>query len=227
MGAYFVTGSGTDIGKTFVTAGLARALKTRGRAVDVLKPVVSGYNPDNPAGSDPAILLEALGRPLTEENLARIAPWRFRAPLSPDLAAAAEGRAIDMAAVTAVCRQAIARAKAAQEILLIEGAGGVMVPFNARATQLDLMSALDLRLIFVGGSYLGAIGHALTGLDALKCRGLELCALVVNETPDSPVDLEATCASLENFTAAPVLALRRDGDGANEAAFARLATLLG
>ncbi len=108
MSAFFVTGSGTDVGKTFVTAGLVRALKAHGRAVDVLKPVVSGYNADNPAGSDPAVLLEALARPQTEENLAQISPWRFRAPLSPDMAAATEGRAIDMAAVTAFCREAVA-----------------------------------------------------------------------------------------------------------------------
>ncbi len=223
MAAFFVTGSGTDIGKTFVTAGLARALKARGRIVDALKPVVSGYNPDNPAGSDPALLLEALGRPATEENLARMAPWRFRAPLSPDMAASVEGRAIDMAALTAHCRAVVAAAK---DALLIEGAGGVMVPFNAQATQLDLMSALDIPLIFVAGSYLGAIGHALTGLDTLKCRGLELRALIVNETPGSTVDLMATCASLENFTDAPVLALRRADPAGNADVFARLAALL-
>jgi|BarGraIncu00222A_1022003.scaffolds.fasta_scaffold65848_2 dethiobiotin synthetase len=223
MSAFFVTGSGTDVGKTFVTAGLVRALKTRGRAVDVLKPVVSGYNADNPAGSDPAVLLEALARPQTEENLAQISPWRFRAPLSPDMAAATEGRAIDMAAVTAFCREAAARAKG---VLFIEGAGGVMAPFTARQTQLDLMSALEIPLIFVAGSYLGAIGHALTGLDTLKCRGLDLRALVVNETPGSSVDLKATCSSLGNFTAAPVLALRWGDSAANEAAFARLAALV-
>jgi dethiobiotin synthetase len=223
MGAFFITGSGTDVGKTFVTAALVRRLKAQGRIVEALKPVVSGYNADDPADSDPAILLEALGRPLTEENLAEIAPWRFRAPLSPDMAAVTEGRAIDAAAVVAFCMRAIA---AARDVLLIEGVGGVMAPVGARQTQADLMSALDIPLIFVAGSYLGAISHALTGLDAIKCRGLDLRALVVDETPGSSVDLNATCASLENFTSAPVLALRRRDGAANEAALARLAALV-
>jgi dethiobiotin synthetase len=223
MSAFFVTGSGTDVGKTFVTAALVRRLKAQGRIVEALKPVVSGYNADNPAGSDPAILLEALGLPVTEEYLAEIAPWRFRAPLSPDMAAAAEGRAIDAAEVVTFCARAIA---AARDVLLIEGAGGVMAPVGARQTQADLMSALDIPLIFVAGSYLGAISHALTGLDALKCRGLELRALVVDESPGSSVDLAATCASLENFTSAPVLALLRGDGAAKEAALARLAALL-
>ena len=185
--------------------------------------MVSGYNPDNPAGSDPAVLLEALALPMTEERLANISPWRFRAPLSPDMAAATEGRAIDMGAVAAFCARAVGAAK---DALVIEGAGGVMSPVGAQQTQADLMSALDIPVIFVAGSYLGAISHALTGLDALKCRGLELRALVVNESPDSPVDLKATCASLENFTNAPVLALLRADAAANEAVFARLAALL-
>ncbi len=178
MGAIFITGSGTDVGKTFVAAALIRRLKAQGLSVEALKPVVSGYNPDNPAGSDPAVLLEALALPMTEENLAKISPWRFRAPLSPDMAAATEGRAIDMGAVAAFCARAVSAAK---DALVIEGAGGVMSPVGAQQTQADLMSALDIPVIFVAGSYLGAISHALTGLDALKCRGLELRALVVNE----------------------------------------------
>jgi dethiobiotin synthetase len=223
MSAFFVTGSGTDVGKTFVTAALVRRLKAQGRIVEALKPVVSGYNADNPAGSDPAILLEALGLAVTEENLAQISPWRYRAPLSPDMAAATEGRAIDAAALVAFCTRAIG---AARDVLLIEGAGGVMAPVGARQTQADLMSALDIPLIFVAGSYLGAISHALTGLDAVKCRGLELRALVVDETPGSSVDLMGACASLGNFTSAPVLALRRANPAANEATLARLAALL-
>ncbi len=167
------------------------------------------------------MLLEALGRLPTLENLGRISPWRFSAPLSPDMAAAVEGRVLDMAATQAFCETA---ALAAKDILLIEGAGGVMTPLNARKTQLDLIAALGLPLIFVGGSYLGAISHALTALDALQSRGLEVRATVISETAGSTVDLGATCSSLEHFTAAPVLALRRGA--VNENAFARLAALL-
>lgn len=219
MGAFFITGSGTDIGKTYLTAALIRRLRAAGRAVEAVKPIVSGYDPDRPEGSDPAILLAALGRPASPGSIAAIAPWRFRAPLSPDMAAAAEGRAVDPEAVAAFCRRAIA---GAPDVLLIEGVGGVMVPLSAHKTQLDVMAALGVPLIFVAGSYLGALSHALTGIEAVTRRGLVIAALVVNETPDSPVDLEATRISLASFTAAPALALRRDG----EAEIARLAALL-
>lgn len=222
MGAYFVTGSGTDVGKTYVAAALIRRLRAEGRTVAALKPVASGHDPGNPGGGDPAVLLEALAREPDEDNIARIAPWRFAAPLSPDMAAAAEGRAIDIAALEAFCRAAIA---AAAGTLLIEGVGGVMVPLTPYATQLDLMRALKIPLIFVAGSYLGALSHALTGLEVLSQSGLEVRAVVVNETPQSPVDLAATCASLANFTEAPVLALWRGG-AANDATFARLAAML-
>ncbi|PNG26295.1 dethiobiotin synthase [Methylocella silvestris] len=223
MAAYFVTGSSTDIGKTFVTAGLIRALRARGRAVAALKPVVSGFDPAAPEGSDPVVLLEALGRPLTAETLQKIAPWRFRAPLSPDMASELEQREIHLAEVASFCQAALA---GAPDVLLIEGAGGVMVPLNGRETTLDLMAALNLPLIFVAGSYLGAISHALTGLEAVRARGLQVRSIVVNETPGSTVRLEATGETLSRFVAAPLLALRFNDPSANEATFAALAAQL-
>lgn len=224
MPAIFVTGAGTDIGKTFVTAGLIRHLRRTGRPVDALKPVVSGFDPTSPSGSDPAVLLESLGREITDKELAAMSPWRFRAPLSPDMAAKAEGRAIDLAEAAEFC---CARIAASNGHLLIEGVGGVMVPLNERCTTLDLMAQLGLPTIFVGGSYLGAISHILSGIDALRHRGLELRAVVINETPDSPVALDATMATVGHFSASPVLALRRATEAPdNEAVFARLAALL-
>ena len=140
MSAYFVTSTGTDIGKTFVTAGLIRYLREAGQAVHALKPVVSGYNSSVVETSDPAVLLNALGRRSTADEIDRIAPWRFRAPLSPDLAAAREGRSIDFDELIAFSRTAIA---AATGILFIEGVGGIMVPLDAERTVLDWMAALQ------------------------------------------------------------------------------------
>ncbi len=219
MAGYFITGAGTDIGKTFVAAGLTRQLKKCGRTVDVLKPVVSGFDPANPAGSDPAVLLEALGLPLTDKNLAKISPWRFRAPLSTDMAAALETRTIDFAEVTDFCRRAVAGAK---DALLIEGVGGVMAPLDARRTFLELIAALDLPVLFVSGTYLGAISHALCGLGVIAGRGLAVRAVVVNETPGSSVDFDMTLKTLANFVTAPLAPMRR-GD---PTAFERLAEFL-
>src|SRR5258706_12022749 len=116
MTAIFVTGTGTDVGKTFVTTGLIRHLRATGRPVEALKPVVSGFDPDAPATSDPGLLLAALDRALTQAEIDRISPWRFRAPLSPDLAAAREGRNLDYKRLVEFSRQAILAAK---DVLLV------------------------------------------------------------------------------------------------------------
>jgi dethiobiotin synthetase len=215
MSAYFVTATGTDIGKTYVTAGLLRVLRAEGALA--LKPVVSGFSAGNAAASDPGVLLTALGRPVTPETLEGISPWRFEAPLSPDMAAAREGRSIDFEALLGFCREAIARARGP---LFIEGVGGVMVPLDGCHTVRDWMVALDLPLVLVTGTYLGAISHTLTALDAVAHAGLSVTALVVNESAESPVTPAETIATLGHFVrTAPTTFLPR---GAGDADFRRL-----
>ncbi len=92
MTAIFITATGTDVGKTFVAASLIGHLRQMGRVVEAIKPVVSGFDPTQAATSDPAVLIKALGVPVTPQAIEQISPWRFRAPLSPDLAARREGR---------------------------------------------------------------------------------------------------------------------------------------
>jgi dethiobiotin synthetase len=203
--AIFITGTGTDVGKTYVAASLIRHLRSMGRIVDALKPVVSGFDPATPASSDPGILLQALGFSVTEEEINRIAPWRYRAPVSPDIAAKREGQTIDVDGVIGFCRTAIDQRR---DILLIEGVGGIMVPLDDERTVLDLMMALQLPLILVTGSYLGTISHTLTALDALFRRNLKVLAIIVSETPNSPVPLPDTVAAISRF-AAPVIGLPR------------------
>ena len=82
MSIFFITATGTDAGKTLITAALCHQLRAAGKAVNALKPVVSGFGPDT-SDSDPMILLRALGRDVTQEAIAAISPWRFAAPLSP------------------------------------------------------------------------------------------------------------------------------------------------
>ena len=225
MTALFVTATGTDIGKTFVTAGLIRALRRAGRMVDAAKPVISGFTLEALGASDTGILLSALGRDLCAEEAARISPWRFTAPLSPDMAAEAEGTAIDFDALVGDSR---ARIAAAQDVLLIEGVGGIMVPLDDRHTVLDWMDALGLPLLLVAGSYLGTISHTLSALDVLARRGLQVPALVISETPGSTVGLAPTIATLRRFVPADVeiLGLPRLAVGQDHPAFDRLAGLI-
>ena len=215
VSAIFITATGTDVGKTYVAASLIRHLRQLGHSVDAIKPIVSGFDPAQAATSDPGILLEALGLPVTADEIERTSPWRFRDPVSPDLAAAREGRRIDVDQVVAFCQDAIAQRR---DVLLIEGVGGIMVPLDGERTILDVMMALRLPLILVTGSYLGTISHTLTALDALYRRDMNLLAIIVSETPGSPVPLDDVVATISRF-AEPVIGLpRRPARGENSGA---------
>jgi len=207
--AIFITGTGTEVGKTFVAASLIRHLQSMGRSVEAIKPVISGFDPEQLAASDPGVLLQALGFPATLPNVERISPWRFHAVLAPDAAARLEGRRIDVDEVITFCQSAIEQR---QEILLIEGVGGIMVPLDEQRTILDVMMALKLPLILVAGSYLGTISHTLTALDALFRRDLSVLATIVSETPGSSVPLADTVAAIGRF-AQPVIGLLRQTPG--------------
>jgi dethiobiotin synthetase len=221
MTAIFVTGTGTDIGKTFVTAGLIRHWRAAGTPVHALKPVTTGFHPAEPEGCDAGLLLKALGHAVTLEEIERISPWRYAAPLSPDVASRRERRTLSLDELVAFSRQA---AKNASGRLLIEGVGGIMVPLNDRHTVLDWMVALNAPLLVVTGTYLGTMSHTLTCLDVLERRKLPVKALVVNETPGSSVSFDDTLSRLKCFAPSiPVVGLTRAPD---PSAFKTIADLL-
>ena len=148
--------------------------------------------------------VEACGRDVDLDAIAAISPWRFAAPLSPDMAAAEEGRTIDVSAVGRFCANAIAEA---EDILLIEGIGGLMVPLDAQSTVCDLIAALKIPTILVAGTYLGSLSHTLTALEVAQKRDLHIAALVLNETKNSSVAIEATRKSLSHFWKGPVVTI--------------------
>ena len=190
MSTLFVTATGTEIGKTLVTAALCHELCAAGRRVRALKPVLSGYDPAGLAESDPGVLLASLSEPVTEEAVADITPWRFAAPLSPDMAAAREGRRLDLADIVGFCRTQDG------DPLLIEGIGGAMVPLDDDHTVLDWIAELGAPALVVTGSYLGTISHTLTTLAAVRGRGIEVAGLVVSESPESPVPPAETAETI-------------------------------
>ena len=205
MTAIFITATGPDVGKTLVAASLIQLLRQGGRTVEAIMPIVSGYDPAQAAASAPGTLIAALGLPFSPESIERVSPWRFRAALSPDLAARLEGRSINVDAVVNYCQTVVQRRR---DILLIEGVGGIMVPLDEHRTILDVMMALRLPLILVTGSYPGAISHTLTALDSLFRRDMQLLATIVSETPGSKVPLDEVVASIRRFTE-PVIGLPR------------------
>ena len=198
MTAIFVTGTGTDVGKTFLSAALIRHWRAAGCAVAAFKPVASGFDPATAAMSDPGVLLAALdhtitGRPLTDVET--ISPWRLAAPLSPDMAAAREGRELDFDAIVEFSRE---KERSADRVL-IEGVGGIMVPLDERHTVLDWMSALRLPVLLVAGSYLGTISHTLTALRVLAQRNLTVAAVAVSESAVPGAPLDETVATISRF----------------------------
>lgn len=195
MAGVFVTGTGTDVGKTFVTAALVRHQREAGKPVDAFKPVMSGFDPANVAISDAGVLLAALGRAPTSQEIDRIAPWRFAAPLSPDLAAEAEGRSIDFKALVEFSRVAAY----GRGTVFIEGVGGIMVPLDETHTVLDWMSALRIPVLLIAGSYLGTISHTLTALHVLAQRNLDIAGVVVSESAMPGARLDDTVATIARF----------------------------
>lgn len=205
MPPIFVTSSGTEIGKTYVSAMLTRELKAR-----AIKPLVSGLDEETFPESDPAELLAAMGEPVTYENAGLVSRWRFKAALSPDMAAKREGRAIDFDELVEEC---IAAARA-HDPLLIEGVGGLMVPLDGKHLVLDWMKALNgktgLAPVLVVGAYLGTISHTLTTLAVMRAEGIVPRVIVVSEAAPGPVPVEETAETIARFAGdVPVRALPR------------------
>ena len=189
MPRLFIAGTHTGVGKTLVTAALAHQT-----GMGALKPVATGF--DRMDGSDTEILCRAMGITPSVE----ISPWRFAAPLSPDMAAARGGARIDLAEVVRFCR--------ALGEVLVEGIGGVMTPLNDRDTVLDWIAMLGCPALLVAGSYLGTLSHTLTAIAAMRARRTAPLAIVVSESEDAP-SLDETVASLARHVDEPIIALPR------------------
>jgi dethiobiotin synthetase len=194
----FVTASGTDIGKTVVSEILIRQLIAKGKEIAALKPVLSGLEGVPLEETDSGRMLSAMGTEISEDAIAAITPWRFDPPLSPDMAAVRAGQNLDLLDLMNFCL-----APKGKDHVLIEGAGGVLVPINATATMSDWMQSLkarvELKVILVVGSYLGTISHTLTALESLRTRDLTPAVIVVSTSEVNPVPVEETAEVMARF----------------------------
>jgi dethiobiotin synthetase len=166
VSGYFVTATDTGVGKTFITAALAAVLRARGQDVAVFKPVQSGAAADDPSGD--AVLLGA------------DCVYAFAAPLAPLVAARAEGRTIELEPILKRAREL----EHEHEFLLVEGAGGLLVPLADDLDLADLAVALGLPLVIVARAGLGTVNHTLLTIEAARARGLELAGVVLNGKGD-------------------------------------------
>ncbi|MBU6419102.1 MAG: dethiobiotin synthase [Proteobacteria bacterium] len=199
MNSYFVTATGTDIGKTFCTAGLLRA----NPGLRAIKPLLSGYEAEKP--SDSSLLLAAMGQAATAEAIAAITPWRYKAPLSPDMAAVREGQTIGYEALLGFCRAELAKGPT-----LIEGAGGAAVPLTEVKMTADWITDLDLPVLLVSGTYLGSISHCITTAEFLLRRGISIHTILLNESANAPVPTEETQAAIARYLPCRMFVVKRN-----------------
>ncbi len=197
MAGLFITGTDTGVGKTFVARGIASALRARGRRVGVMKPVETGCGGGlrrRPA--DALALRAAAGSALP---LDRICPYRLDAPLAPDVAARLENVRIDPAVILAAFRAI----DAVHDVTLVEGAGGLLVPIVERYSMADLARDLDLPLLVVVDSKLGAINHTLLTLEAAAARGLAVRGYVLNHASAADEAASTNASVLKRCTDTP------------------------
>lgn len=171
---FFITGTGTDIGKTVVCAGIAAVAVAAGYKTALIKPVQTGTDDYD---ADPMTVARLVPGLMSLPPDVAI-PFRFRFAASPHLAAAREGQTLQLNEVVDACRRS--EQLAAAEITLFEGAGGLIVPLNEHDTMLDLIEELGAPVILAADAGLGGINHAMLSVMALRQRHVSLAGIVLN-----------------------------------------------
>lgn len=217
MRGLFVTGTGTGVGKTILSAALLAAMRTAGESVRAYKPVLTGVS--EPSGEwppDHELLAEAAG--MDPED---VAPLRFGPPVSPHLAAALAGYPIDANAMVERARASAG----ASDTMIVEGVGGLLVPLTDDFTVRDLAIELALPLLIAAPPSLGTINHTLLSIEAATAVGLSVAAVVLTPWPTTPSEMERSnretiarngeveVAALKEIASADIAALAGAGGG--------------
>ena len=198
----FVTGTDTGVGKTIVSATLARLLRMNGINVGVMKPVTSGcrLECDHLVSDDALLLCQAAGITYSED----VAPYRFREALAPAEAAKVDGMRIDFTLIKA----AYERLAASYEYVIVEGAGGLMVPLSGGLLMADLARDLGLSLLVVARPGLGTINHTVLTCFAAQQMGLNLAGVIISGMPINPGRAEQSAPhQIGSLCGAPLLGI--------------------
>lgn len=215
----FIVGTDTGVGKTYVTAGLVRAMRTAGRDAVAMKPIASGFEPGphGPQNLDLASLDAAHSGVLAPADLN---VYAFEPAIAPHRAAELAGVEIALDPI----RSAFQRVATAHQDVLVEGVGGFAVPLSPALMLADLARALDLPLMLVVGIRLGCINHALLSAAAIRAAGLPLVGWVANLVDPTMSEAQASIDAIAMRIDAPLLATLRHAGAA--AGFGALATAL-
>lgn len=200
--ALLVTGTDTGVGKTLVGCAIGRALRDRGVSVAPFKPAETGCREDQGTrvAEDAERLRHACG---SASDIELVCPYRLRDPLAPAVAAEREGIAIDMARL----HDAYRTLAGTHEVVIVESAGGLLVPLDWQTSFADLATALGLPALVVVGTRLGAINQTLLTLAELRRREIEIVGYVLNRlTPESDLAQETNAHVLAKLAGVPCLA---------------------
>lgn len=197
---YFITGTDTDVGKTRIACALLAAFNTRGLTTAAFKPVASGCK-QTPDGlrNDDALLLQQHAS--VRASYDEVNPYAFAPAMAPHLAAPQAGIEIDFARLCAAYQQLAARA----DIVIVEGAGGWLVPLGPQTTVADLAQTLGLPVILVVGMRLGCLNHALLTAEAIRQRGVPLAGWVANSIDPNMAAVQDNITALSERLSAPLL----------------------
>jgi 8-amino-7-oxononanoate synthase/dethiobiotin synthase len=197
---FFVTGTDTGVGKTFVTAAIAANLKASGFRTAIFKPIQTGAID----GADDAGYSGRLADCAAETGQA------LADPLAPSVAARLDGTEVDVDSIT----RAFERLLAEHDVVVVEGAGGLLVPLTADMTMADLACDLALPLVVVARPALGTLNHTALSIEAARSRGLEVLGVVISGFPSSPNFAEATNpVELERLCGVPIIGVVPYVDG--------------
>ena len=209
MQGLFITGTDTGVGKTYVTAALAREFRRQGVNAGVYKPAATGSIVDT-AGQPHWPDVEALSRALDGRFPDdRICPQRFHAPLAPPVAARGEGTRVDPQRL----RAGADWWRGQVDVLLVEGVGGLLCPLTECETVADLAADLRFPLVIVARQALGTINHTFLTIEAARARGLQMTGIILNEVEPRPNDpsVESNADEIEARGCVPVLTIVAHG----------------
>lgn len=208
---YFVAGTDTEVGKTYVTAALLESAARRGLKTAAVKPVASGCEEtaDGLRNADALLLQEAMTMELPYQQ---VNPIALAPAIAPHIAAVEAGRRLDVSRMVGVCRGVMS---AGADLVLIEGAGGWRTPLGPRAFLSQLPRELDIPVILVVGMQLGCINHALLTAEAIRRDGLPLAGWVANFARDGMSRPDENLATLKTLLSAPLLGVLPFDEGAD------------
>ena len=207
--AYFVTGTDTDAGKTYISTLLLRHFAAQGKRVIGMKPIASGATLLNGVWQQDDVqqLMQASN---VQTPQALVNPYCFAPAIAPHIAATQTGVDVQIAPI----QQALQQLRQQADIVIVEGAGGWLVPINAQQNMADLAQALDIPVILVVGMRLGCINHALLSVQSIQHSGLPLLGWIANCRDAQMPELQANIDSLRARISAPCLAVVGQGQTA-------------